>query len=63
MTEAELIKAALSSKGVALSVCPRCGCAENSKREGGNERCFHCADCGFLQCYWSSPDVAEEVNL
>jgi uncharacterized protein YcgI (DUF1989 family) len=29
-----------------LSNCPLCG----SPEEDGYERCFHCSNCGYLQC-------------
>lgn len=36
---------------VAPSNCPRCDSTNNSKTEGGNERCFHCGDCWYLGCF------------
>jgi len=36
--------------------CPHCDKeGMNSADAGGNERCFHCAECGFTECEWSSP--------
>lgn len=32
--------------GDKLSACPLC----ESTNEDGHERCFHCSDCGYLQC-------------
>ena len=29
-----------------LDECPLCGC----KVHEGHERCFHCIDCGYMQC-------------
>ena len=29
--------------------CPICG-GKNSKQYGGNERCFHCDNCSFVEC-------------
>ena len=29
--------------------CPDCG-APNSTEQGGNERCFHCGNCGWTEC-------------
>ena len=39
--------------------CPLCG-GENNADDGGSERCFHCKDCGFLECYWD--DKEELIN-
>lgn len=30
--------------------CPHCGSRNNSHAEGGNEHCFHCGDCGWVDC-------------
>jgi len=36
--------------------CPHCDKENsNSADAGGNERCFHCGSCGFVECEWSSP--------
>lgn len=41
--------------------CPRCGKEKaNSATAGGNETCFHCGQCGFVECEWNSP-AHEEV--
>ena len=29
-----------------LDECPLCGC----KKHEGHQRCFHCTECGYLQC-------------
>lgn len=35
--------------------CPHCDKeGTNSRDAGGNEKCFHCGDCGFVECEWSS---------
>ena len=36
--------------------CPVCG-GGNSKADGGNDRCFHCATCGFVQCATTPKDL------
>ena len=30
--------------------CPKCKTGKNTKDEGGNERCFHCDSCGYVEC-------------
>lgn len=30
--------------------CPRCRQGNNSTQYGGNERCFHCDNCGLIEC-------------
>jgi hypothetical protein len=30
--------------------CPNCGSKNNSKKDGGNENCFHCGDCWYVEC-------------
>ena len=29
--------------------CPDCGCP-NSMPNGGNTKCFHCSQCGWIEC-------------
>jgi len=36
--------------------CPICG-GKNSKAYGGNDRCFHCETCGFVQCATTPKDL------
>lgn len=36
--------------------CPHCDKqGVNSKGAGGNNLCFHCGECGFVECEWCSP--------
>lgn len=36
--------------------CPHCQTGENSTEHGGNDRCFHCGLCGYIQCnVWPLP--------
>lgn len=30
--------------------CPKCKKGVNSEPYGGNENCFHCSDCGYIEC-------------
>lgn len=30
--------------------CPKCKKGVNSEPDGGNENCFHCSDCGYIEC-------------
>ena len=32
-----------------MTTCPKCQ-GSNSHELGGNDRCFHCSDCGYVQC-------------
>jgi len=41
--------------------CPDCG-GKNSGANGGNDRCFHCEDCGLIECVVTSP-VIEESSI
>jgi len=42
--------------------CPVCG-GENSCMEGGNDRCFHCGDCGFFECmFHTEKEVLEYIE-
>jgi len=42
--------------------CPICGVGENSKDDGGNENCFHCDICGFVECECFYPDAEDPIN-
>jgi hypothetical protein len=43
LTEAEVEVLPVEKR---LDECPLCGCKEHQ----GYEQCFHCAECGYLQC-------------
>jgi hypothetical protein len=30
--------------------CPACKFGQNSRAAGGNERCFHCEKCWYVEC-------------
>jgi hypothetical protein len=30
--------------------CPNCGSTNNDPVEGGSDKCFHCGDCGWVNC-------------
>ena len=36
-------------------LCPACKAGHNCKGQGGNARCFHCGNCGFVECEYSEP--------
>jgi hypothetical protein len=40
--------------------CPDCKQGCNDHAGGGNERCFHCDNCGLIECLVTSP-VLEEI--
>ena len=42
--------------------CPICGVGENSKAYGGNEKCFHCGICGFVECECFYPDAENPIK-
>jgi transcription elongation factor Elf1 len=43
--------------------CPVCG-GENSSIAGGNITCFHCGDCGFVECMQvKKEDIEEYINI
>ena len=42
--------------------CPICGVCENSKDDGGNENCFHCGTCGFVECACFYPDAEDPIK-
>ena len=35
--------------------CPDCKIGQNSKDAGGNDKCFHCGNCGLVECEVTSP--------
>lgn len=35
--------------------CPECDSTDNSQDLGGNEKCFHCGACGYVQCACNNP--------
>jgi hypothetical protein len=42
--------------------CPHCDKqGSNSAAAGGNKRCFHCGECGFVECEWCSPAHEDRV--
>jgi len=42
--------------------CPDCG-SQNSEANGGNDRCFHCGNCGLIECVVTSPVIEEEGSI
>ena len=44
----------INNKQLKDDKCPRCG-GQNSPKAGGNTKCFHCGDCGFVECNIFSP--------
>jgi len=42
--------------------CPVCGVGENGNDEGGNERCFHCNTCGFVECECFYPGAEDPIE-
>jgi hypothetical protein len=38
--------------------CPSCKVGKNSRDLGGNDLCFHCDSCGYVQCV-ESPSTKE----
>lgn len=38
--------------------CPNCGSSENSVILGGNDKCFHCGKCDYVQCVAECPEPA-----
>jgi hypothetical protein len=37
-------------RGADAHPCPRCKVGTNSPGDGGNARCFHCSECGYVAC-------------
>jgi hypothetical protein len=42
--------------------CPRCG-GNNSKKDGGNERCFHCGSCLYVECAERIREIVKNKKL
>lgn len=40
-----------------IKVCPMCKVGVNSAKAGGNEHCFHCDLCGFVECAHSDQEI------
>jgi len=40
--------------------CPDCKQGNNSKAGGGSETCFHCDNCGLVECMVTSPALEEQ---
>jgi hypothetical protein len=43
--------------------CPDCKRGCNSAGLGGNERCFHCGNCGLIECVITSPVLDENGSI
>lgn len=43
--------------------CPVCGYGSNSIENGGNENCFHCSLCGFIECEWEKDNYLEIIDV
>ena len=42
--------------------CPVCGVGENSIDDGGNDKCFHCGTCGFVECECFNPYTKDPIK-
>ena len=42
--------------------CPICIVGKNSKADGGNENCFHCGTCGFVECECFHPHTETPIK-
>lgn len=40
-----------------ILLCPQCKTGGNARFKGGNDRCFHCGSCGFVECIATSPET------
>jgi hypothetical protein len=43
--------------------CPDCKQGCNSEALGGNEGCFHCDNCGLVECEVTSPALIENDSI
>lgn len=43
--------------------CPDCKQGCNSVGYGGNEKCFHCDNCGLTECLVTSPALLENDSI
>lgn len=44
-------------------LCPICYTGHNSKAYGGNDRCFHCSVCGFVECNFNKDGMVEWTEI
>lgn len=42
--------------------CPDCKQGCNSAGLGGNETCFHCDNCGLIECAITSPAEIDSIS-
>lgn len=42
--------------------CPHCKVGQNSKRDGGNENCFHCGSCWYVECALEFAEMEKQAE-
>ena len=43
--------------------CPICALGKNSQEKGGNINCFHCDNCGFIECMCFPKEDGDPVEF
>ena len=45
------------SKDRNKNICPHCKKGKNSKDSGGNNKCFHCDSCPYVECNYTAWEI------